>query len=112
MCTSKTSPHKCASVFALCTNSLRLCALRPHSWFFAPLGFALTFSYFAFYSDIVFALHQAKLNVVTKPRLGQDNFLSEDLRQLMMDKDETGLDVNADDDLPPLLQVQNRYTLF
>ena len=48
---------------------------------------------------------QAKNNVVTKPRLGSDNFLSEDLKQLMMDKDETGVDVNGDDDLPPLLQV-------
>ena len=52
-------------------------------------------------------LLQAKNNVVTKPRLGSRNFLSEDLRQLMMDKDETGVDVNGDDDLPPLLQVTN-----
>ena len=52
---------------------------------------------------------QAKNNVVTKPRLGSDNFLSEDLKQLMMDKDETGVDVNGDDDLPPLLQVTLTY---
>jgi hypothetical protein len=49
---------------------------------------------------------QAKDTVVTKPRLGHANFLSEDLRQLMMDKDETGVDVNGDYDLPPLLQVK------
>ena len=42
---------------------------------------------------------------MTKPKLGSKNFLSEDLKQLMMDKDETGVDVNGDDDLPPLLQV-------
>ncbi|XP_076443438.1 coiled-coil domain-containing protein 87-like isoform X3 [Babylonia areolata] len=55
------------------------------------------------------SLAKAKCAVVTKPDKGSVNFLSEDLRQLMMDKDDTGVDVNGDDDLPPLLQAITRH---
>ncbi|XP_070208925.1 coiled-coil domain-containing protein 87-like isoform X4 [Littorina saxatilis] len=55
------------------------------------------------------SMAKAKSHVVTKLKLGSDKFLSEDLRQLMMDKDETGVDVNGDDDLPPLLQAITRH---
>nr|KAG5696310.1 hypothetical protein BaRGS_027920 [Batillaria attramentaria] len=49
-----------------------------------------------------------KSDVVTKPKLGSLNFLSEDLKQLMQEKDESGFD-NGDDDLPPLLQAITRH---
>lgn len=54
------------------------------------------------------SMAKAKSVVVTKPKLGSQDFLAEDLRQLMAEKDETGFD-NGDDDLPPLLQAITRH---
>lgn len=54
------------------------------------------------------SMAKMKTTVVTKPKLGDLNFLSEDLKQLMQEKDETGLE-NGDDDLPPLLQAITRH---
>ncbi|KAL8616651.1 hypothetical protein ACOMHN_031633 [Nucella lapillus] len=55
------------------------------------------------------SMAKAQDPVVARPQLGSSNFLSEDLRQLMMDRDQTATDVNGDDDLPPLLQAITRH---